>query len=289
MNIYINQVERQKPINEAIRTQIALLYYGFLIIILLLRASEGILLHQYQQPIVHDFAADIWFWLLLYLDIPAFFNQPNVSFIADISIFIGAVSLFILFAWKKNELARPLSFLFSVFFLLYTSVIDIWVETIDIHSGIALVAMGFVFFPKNIDWFLILSRFARYYFCFAFLSAGLWKLFRGNMFSADHAHYTFLTEHIGYMVSHPNGWLHDWINYFIQLPIWLHYSLYVAAIVLELIYIVGFFTYKYDKILLCLAILFLIVDFGVMALIFRDVTALTLPFLYAYRSYQTAP
>lgn len=103
----------------------------------------------------------------------------------------------------------------------------------------------------------------RLYVLFIFCSAAMWKLFRGAIFEGDQFINILRNQHIEHLVLFQNHITTHVANWLIGHTA-VAYIFYLLIAGLQLSFIIGFFTRKYDRILLVGFLLFILGDFLVM-------------------------
>jgi hypothetical protein len=238
------------------------IFFSFCLFVIGYRYFNNSLLSQLEIPILINPQANNTYWILLLLNIPQWCIE-NGRFIDTIMLF-SCIGAFL----------KPQQKFFSiVFFIAYTT----YLTTYNIynihhnHSFIGVWVMSFVFcFSNN---FRTVLNLARYYALFIIASAGLWKVFRGAVFKVDHLS-TILTNQFNeaYISTHtivPCLIENSSISHFI----------FLVMVILQLIFMVGFFTKKHDKWLVLLFFLFFISDYIIMGLPFIEIYPLLLSFI----------
>jgi len=147
--------------------------------------------------------------------------------------------------------------------------------TNSIEGHTAWLLFPLVFMPKKEDTFEVLFNGLRYFFLFFFASAGLWKLRQGGVFNLSEMAGILLYQHKQLLVTSPGYWQTNFIWWLVQ-HAKISFLLYLSATIIELIFIVGFFTKKFDKVLLLLFLVFLVTDYFVMRIPYFEVTPLLL-------------
>jgi hypothetical protein len=103
----------------------------------------------------------------------------------------------------------------------------------------------------------------RYYTLFIFVSAFLWKLCRLTFLNKDHGLLIMKNNLTSYIYYHPDSFFSDMYHWLFQYP-GITNALYISGVILEGVFIIGFFTKKYDFWLLILSLV-LITGFWFMA------------------------
>ncbi len=160
--------------------------------------------------------------------------------------------------------------------------------TNSIEGHLAWLLMPLLFATANTKQFYFVMHGLRYFFLFFFASAGIWKLRQSGVFYPQQLSGVLLTQHAAHLVSSPNHWQTRFI-YFLIAHEKLGWALYISATIVELAFIVGFFTRRYDKLLIAGFMAFLILDLLVMRIPYFEVLPLVLPLVFSkYKEPETA-
>jgi hypothetical protein len=237
-----------KLINDI--TKIRYLFYGFVLFVFCRFYYLNLLLHQFESPIINFPEADNTFWLTLYLGIPQFLAQKfTTSLILDASLFIIPCLCII----YKNSRILPL--LFFILYLFYF----ITISNFQAHhahnlNGILMLSILFCFKSRT---FVPFFYFLRFYTLFIFVSSACWKLFRGSVFHMDHMSNTFFSIHIYSLTNQPTSPFSFFIKYLID-HAFVSQSIFIVGTLIQLSFLIGFFTKKYDRILIALFCFFFV-------------------------------
>lgn len=150
----------------------------------------------------------------------------------------------------------------------------------SIEGHLPWLLMPILFAARRLKTFYFLMHGLRYFFLFFFASAAIWKFRQGGLFNPQQMSGILLMQHGNYLVSAPQSWFSQFTYSIIQHEN-IGYALYIAATLLELIFIVGFFTRRYDKWLIASFMLFLVMDLLVMRITYFEVLPLLLPLFYS--------
>lgn len=259
--------------------QVILLYLLFAVLLFADRWWNGMLLSQ-LYPSFFVTPLNISTWLLMFTDIHnLFIRHHSLCVIADL-LLIGLPCVYVFLHFKQYKWAKVFvawvmlffNFIYATCFVIYPS------NSIEGH-------LGWMLFPivlacsRPFDFGLAL-QFIRYFFLFFFASAGVWKLRSGGIFNPDEMSGILLYQHTPLLVISPESFLSEMYYWLIQHPV-VGYLLYLAAAVMELFFIVGFFTRRYDKLLILLFVLFLLFDILVMQIKYWEVAFLTIPLFFS--------
>jgi len=150
--------------------------------------------------------------------------------------------------------------------------------TNSIEAHTAWLLFPVVFLATQPKTFRLLMEGLRYFFLFFLVSAGLWKLYNGGFFNTDQMSGVLLYQHADLLSSSPGYWQTEMIQWLINHKA-VGYILYIVATILELVFVVGFFTKKYDHLLIVGVFVFLVFDHLLMRIPYYEV----LPYLITLR------
>jgi len=150
--------------------------------------------------------------------------------------------------------------------------------TNSIEAHIVWLLFPVIFIPKKEKTFVLLFEGLRYFFLFFFASAAVWKFVQGGIFNINQMSGVLLFQHNQLLTNSPGYWQANMLYYVIQHS-WLSYSLYLSATLLEAVFIIGFFTKKYDRLLAMAVILFLIADMLIMRIPYFEIVPFMLTLL----------
>lgn len=163
----------------------------------------------------------------------------------------------ILYNWQHKNVV----IFATVVFTAYYSIINCSVTYFSLEGYVALTAVPFLFWG-NPTSFYYNKQMVRYVFLLLFVGAGVFKIINGGISNYAQLSAILATQHASYMLYNDN-WLTNYYQYLIHKE-WLTYTLYILSILLELCFVVGFFTTKYDKYLVYLFLFFLVSDYAFM-------------------------
>jgi hypothetical protein len=123
--------------------------------------------------------------------------------------------------------------------------------------------MPFLFCSKTQQGFYFGLQSIRYLFLLFFFSAAIWKIRTGAIFNIEQMRGVLALQHSVYLTSSTSDFFSNFIIFLLQHK-WLCYFLYLGATLIELMFVIGFFTRKFDKLLIVLFLLFVTFDFLLM-------------------------
>jgi hypothetical protein len=131
----------------------------------------------------------------------------------------------------------------------------------------------------NVKTFYFLLHGLRYFFLFFFSSAGIWKIVQQGIFNIEQMSGVLLYQHKEYLTSSSN-WYSTAVLWLINHSS-ISYLLYFAAFLVELSFIIGFFTKKFDLFLAAAFLLFLLMDILLMRINYAEVSPFLLTLIYS--------
>ncbi len=238
-------------INEEDNRRIILcrLVFGFILAFLLFRFWLNVTPSHLLQPPLFLLDLDLTYWLYKFSGIPRFIIYNNTGAVLfDIFLFTTCF-LSVLF-----PLRRVFIITFSLLFFLYA----ITYNTFIVHHAHPLTVMMLITIPfwfKKYSTWKITWEGMRYYICYIYSMSFIWKLLINNSFF-------YWNQGIGsvklnlaeYLYHFPGTPMASFSRYFIARPQLLDIG-NTFIFLLEGLMVIGFFTKKYDRILMLLPII----------------------------------
>ena len=265
-------------LTETHRKQIVYVYCILFYALAAFKYFNGLFLFQ-VKPALFNTRFDFSTWILMKTGIHQWLiNNPTGWLIFDCIFYI--FPLVFLFAFLKNKLAGSIAAACMLIInWLYIQCYTLY-PTNSIESYMAWLLFPVAFLTTSFQSFYLILHALRYYFLYFFASAGVWKLTQGAVLHSDQMSGILLFQHAAFLVSSPEHWYTNFIYSIIQKPT-LGFALYLAGILLELSFFIGFITRKYDKLLIVGFILFLLFDILLMRIHYWEVAAFLLTFFYS--------
>ncbi len=231
------------------KKRIGYFVFGFALLILLYRAWSGALVSQLQGPVISEPYVDFTYWIIFLLNIPQYLTGHFIAGrIFDFLLLFFTVGS--AFFYKKN-----------IFPILYSVNIFIYIIIFNAYSGhhthsiLGLWIISWPFLFSDVKRFSLAWEGLRYYVCFIYFSAFGWKIVKGSLFHLEQGAAVIQHNMSTYMLEKPDAFLSDVLVFALQHPNLLG-GVFVLGMLAEAVFIIGFFTKKYDWILLGLAVLF---------------------------------
>ncbi|HEY6978123.1 MAG TPA: hypothetical protein VH396_17605 [Chitinophagaceae bacterium] len=188
--------------------------------------------------------------------------------------------LLYLFIYKRvSKLASAVAIMMLLINWVYVQCYTLYPSN-SIEGHIAWLFFPVLFIPEDKKTFILLFEGLRYFFLFFFVSAAIWKLAQGGLFNISQMSGVLLYQHKELLTSAPGYWQSNFFLWLIQRQP-LSYLLYLSATLLELSFIAGFFTKKYDRLLLALVVIFLVMDHLIMRITYYEIAPLALTFMFS--------
>jgi len=156
--------------------------------------------------------------------------------------------------------------------------------TLSIRKYLPMVIVPVAFLFVTEERYEFTLRAIRYWVCYIFASAAIWKIVRGAAFDKEHMIETVISQHIDTIVHWSDHYMSGIASWLIAHPMACA-ALLIAAVLSQLTFLIGFFTRNYDKWLMALLGIFVLADYLVMRIEYWEY-ALLLPLLYIPTSKQ---
>ena len=245
------------PITQQHRDRFILAFVGIFYLLAIYKLFNGLWLFQ-VEPFYFLNRFDGTTWLLMQTGIHQWIiDHPYSWLMIDILFYAFPLVWWIL--QRKQQVAGViLAFSWLIINWLYVQCYTLY-PTNSIESYTAWLLMPILFCTPKLKSFYYLLHAGRYFFLFFFASAAIWKFRQAGIFNLDQMSDVLLVQHKEYLVSSPDNWFSHLVYFLVQHPV-LGYLLYLLGTLLELVFVIGFFTCKYDRWLIAGFILFLIMD-----------------------------
>lgn len=266
------------PLTHQHRKQLIVLYCCVFYALMLFKWSAGLLLYQ-VQPFVFNTRFDLLTWLLMQSGIhQSLISHPNCRVIFDIVFYSMPLLYWVVFK-RSEKIAVVLAALMLLINWLYLQCYTLY-PTNSIESYTAWLLFPFLLVTINLRSFYFVLHSLRYFFLFLFSSAGIWKFVQQGIFHTDQMSGVLLYQHKEFLASTPGYWFTNMIYWLINHSA-VSYLLYVGGALLELFFLVGFFTRKFDKWLIVAFLLFVAADLFLMRIYYWELSPFILTLVYS--------
>jgi hypothetical protein len=184
--------------------------------------------------------------LFMYLGIPQFISGWPAPYF-DAMLVISCIATI---AWPRSRVFPILFFIFHfVYFILYNMLSG------HHYISIGLLIMSFPFMFYSRSRFASMFTLCRLIFCFMMFSAACWKIVRGNLWHIDQTNMLLISTYADAFIANKTSVMVQVAKWLIHHRFFSH-ALWCILILLEGIFVVGLFTFRWDKILLAAYLLF---------------------------------
>jgi len=229
------------------RRILARVFFGWILVALSWRWMDASMLSQLEAPVLGNVYKDLTFWLFQLFGIQeGLTGHQGIALVFDV-VLSGSVVL---------ALVRPTAVWYP---RIYCVAILLYFVTHTTYANhhyrpiIGLLVAGLPFIFRSLERFSLMFQALRYYILFVYVSAGLYKIIRGSWLNTDQMTGIIENTQVELFLAQPDGWhaqLFTWLLQH-QTASWL---LFVLATVLEVVFLIGFFTRRYDVRLFATAI-----------------------------------
>lgn len=246
----------------------------FYLISLLWRGYSHLLPYQLLQPPLTKMHYDLSFWLfrLTGLDALLMHTTAGAVFLSSAVIILCLLSL--LFP-RKTVFIIP----FTLLYFLLAIASNIYL-THSAHYLGCMVWLTVAFWAVKDDNFNLMWEGVRYYACWIYASAFVWKLVNGAFFQWDAGILTFKSNLAQYLYQNPATPTAHLYYYLLQYPFIFNFGHKIIMLV-EGVFILGFFTKKYDTLLILSAATIFLSTYLFSDVFFAELLAVILPLLPA--------
>ncbi len=238
----------------------------------LFKWMAGLLLYQ-LQPILFNTRFDLLTWILMDTGLHQWLLNNKPGWLLFDVIFYSLPLLYRLAISLNKKAVIALAIMMLPVNWVYVQCYTLYPAG-SIESFTAWLFFPVLLMAGKLRNFYYLLHGLRYFFLFFFVSAGVWKIVQGGIFNIHQMSGILLYQHSAFLVSSPGHWFTNFIYWLIAHPA-VSYLIYVGATLLELSFIAGFFTTRYDRLLAAAFLLFVTMDFLLMRIYYWE----TLPFI----------
>jgi len=252
------------------------LVFGAVLLSLMYRYSAHSLMSRLADPVFVFPYVDLTYWGLHLVNIPQWISSNRwAAVLFDVLLFGTAIGSF--FFIKKRIFPILFGLLYAVYFVSYNSF-----GAHHTHCMVGILLISIPSWFKREQTFWLLWEGLRYFTLWIYSSAFLWKLFRGSLFNYEQGVANFMNENATHLALNSDGWMSGIYTFFIAHP-GLSFAVSTAAILMEGLFIIGFFTKKYDLLWFVLPIIFHTMTYLFIHVMFYELLILNLTFLKRYQ------
>lgn len=234
---------------------------------------SGMMLHHVWDSPFQYKGADPSYWAFHTLGIAEWLcSSYNVALIFSI-LMLGMFLASAVF-YKK----RYLTIISGILLLVYQVVFNMKIGYHAHHLfGFQFALLPFYFKTESTRPAIALARILS---CMAYFFAGFFKLYHGAWLSFDSFSHVLSNQHAAYLFFNPDGLRSPVVRFVIDNK-WIGYSFFVSAMLLQLSFIAGIFSNKFNRMFAVFILLFHVMDWFLMNLgVFMGMCVMMWLFLY---------
>ncbi len=265
-------------LTPAYKSDIVKGYCIFFYVLMLHKLWNGFTLYQ-LKPSIFNTRYDVVTWLVMKTGIHQWLlNNPTGWIIFDVAFYAMPMVYWVLFYQKKVRLASYAAIVMLLINWVYFECYTLYPAN-SIESFTAWLLFPVLFTTINQQSFYLVFQGLRYFFLFFFASAGIWKIVQGSVFNVDQMSGVLLLQHKEYLIDTNN--LFSYCTYWLIEHRQVAFVLFIMATCIEVSFVIGFFSRKYDRILILAFLLFLLADVCVMRIPYWEISPFILTLLYS--------
>lgn len=247
--------------NTRDRNLLLTVYFSFYYVIFLFYFLDHRLLSQYH-PIFFNYNRDLTELLLIASGVPRYLiDHPFGLWLADALVLVLPAAV-LGHVMAKGRFSVALGALFCLAFTGWLLLANLFWQ-VDHEPFMLYVFLSLAFCTNDPGRFRKVLAFCRYYYLYIFFTAAMWKIIRGAVFNPDEMSRILLLHHAEVLTGSPGFWLNPLLSYLVDHP-GISQLIYIGAVLLELLFVVGFFTRRFDRLLIGAAVLFVVSDLFLM-------------------------
>lgn len=223
------------------------IFFSLAFISLCLNYNYHLLLHQIGNTPLKDSEIDVTYWIFK----AAHLTQFILTFSLLFDIVLGISCILSLVLVNQTLSCKIFFVLHFCYFILYNMLAG------HHYVNVGLLFMSFPFIFSSSTRFTYCFTLCRFAFCFILFSAACWKIARGDLFYVHQFHQLVLPKASAYLSSSHNSFLSE-IIFFLANHVYICHMIWILLIVLEFCFVLGFFSFQYDKLLLINYLLFFV-------------------------------
>ena len=235
--------------------------------------SSAFLIYAFDQPLKGP-SIDYTSWFSLCAGFPQFIIQHySACLVVDLAVIIFSLACFI-----SEKHRSTFCILLIISFFIQRQTLEIYSCT-PVKGTVCLFAALLPFCFKDENNFNLMTETVRYFLIFILVSSAIYKFSNGELLHCTNFSTILLLQHIDLATLHPQH-----ISYRIALPLISNPIfagiVYILLFLLQLFFLIGFFTKKADRILFILLFLFVLFTYFIMRIYNSDILLLGLSLLY---------
>ncbi len=160
---------------------------------------------------------------------------------------------------KFQTLLAVLTALASIIYNYFFSMMSF----VSIEVFVAWMFVPLIFIARSARAFYFGIHTVRLLFILFFFSTALWKIRGGGAFNSDQMSGILFSQHTSLLITNETNLFSRLINFLVSNQK-ISYIIYLLAVILEFLFVAGFFTKKFDRFLIIIFCLFIFFDYYLM-------------------------
>ena len=256
------------------------LAFAGVLLSLLYRWWAHSLVSQMEMPVLVYPYVDLTYWGLHFSGLIHWIsNNYAVAIGFDVLLIGTALGSFVFTRYRIFPILFTL--LYVVYFVSYNSY-----GAHHTHCMVGVLLIGVPFWFRHQKTYELLWEGLRYFALWVYASAFLWKLLRGSWFNFEQGAAVFMNENATHIALNPDAWMTGVYAFFITHPL-LSFLANFVVVSIEGLFIIGFFTKKYDWAWIILPVIFHTMTYLFVHVMFYELLILNLAFLPIKKNVET--
>lgn len=260
--------------NDFNKYRLVKIYCILFYVLMLYNWFNGLFLSQINPAFFH-LRQDFFTWIFMFTGLhKIFLNNFYASVVFDF-LFYSMPLLYLIILKKKPAYSLVVACIMIIINWAYVQCYTLY-PTNSIEAHIAWLLFPFVFLSRSNNVTRSLLDGLRYFFIFFFFSSGVWKIYQGGFFNTFQMAAILLEQHKELLTNSPGYWQTK-MQYWLIRNFKVSYTLYLIAAGIELSFVIGFFTKKYDSLFISAFLIFLVFDYLIMRISYVEILPLLIP------------
>lgn len=235
------------------------------------------------QPHVFRIRFDMTTWLLMKSGVHTWLLDNPIGWITfDLAFYSMPLVYWIVYR-SSAKVASIVSLGMLVINFVYVECYTLYPAN-SIESFTPWLLFPLLLMTQTLNSFYLVLNGLRYFFLYFLVSAAIWKIVQHGLFNPSEMGGILLYQHKEYLASSDN-WFTSFTYWLIKHQ-QLGHLLYWLAAILEFSFCLGFFTKKYDQILVTLFFLFIVMDILIMRISYWEISPFILTLFFAKKQPQ---
>ncbi len=264
---------------RSVRYTIIVWFCTIFYVLALFKWYNNMLLYQQQPIFIYD-TFDVFSWLFIQTGIPKWLLQTQQFLLFDVLFYTAPLSLLITSLTKQKWVSFAAIYVLIINWLYLQCYFVFPISSYTIF--VVWLLFPLIFIPKKEETFLLLFDGIRYFFLYFFASAGIWKIINKSVFNPFQLSGILLEQNKEMLTNSPHYWQTNLYQFLINHST-LSYLIYIFVTMMELSFLIGFFTKKYDKLLILIYFIFLMADYFIMRIPYFETAPLLLTFYFHFK------